>query len=619
MENPPESCFESVYGEYMLIAERNLTANISGKSKIAVLGLHDKLFFIRMFFKNYPAISQSNFLEISSRILAVHGISISPSECEFLIKKYRFLITRPYYGPILLATLSCVWLFFTSHLSPVINLGFLILCWIFLCSIYINSSIALSSFYFNRRELVPSLHPLNENFCSITITIVIASRNEPFPVAKLTFESALNLEYPSAMKEIIVVDNSDVDFPDYELWRDYVQSFQGRSDVKVLFIHRDGVDGFKPRNLDIALQHTTSDYLLYLDVDSTLAEDTLLRTMPIFQHDSSLAFIQLQSVPSNAKGKSALALPQGIYNYFLRFGTIFLSHCSHTLFYGHNAIWRTSVARELGNCLEYYRDEVVVTEDLSMSLRAVFKGYYGTGVWVHSGEWVPESLRETEAMWLRWTVGTFQVYAKHWREICRLCRTNPHELWGWILHIGTLINQGLIPIYVIVGLYINSVMLMFVAAVSLVPEILQTIFSYYKLRLSNVPKLKKLLVCYSGNLVLGSFLNWVRFVGLIRFVTRRQQGWVPTGKSSCGKISFSQLIRERYGFLLFGLSSVLLSLYSLVYSADDFVSVAVILFCGLHGLHSLLAVLVFGRSTMQEGVRDAVKQGHVNDYTAFYD
>jgi cellulose synthase/poly-beta-1,6-N-acetylglucosamine synthase-like glycosyltransferase len=584
------------------------------------IDLSHKLFMISWAYKNNKIGIRAHGEKISGAIFSTHGIYISPKECEKIVSEYSFLLKKNS-GYILFFGVTAV-LFLMSNseaLSSFNYLSVLLLPLIFNFCNEITTCIRL--FLLNPGKLMPAIISDPEMLGSTAI--IIASRNEPFYVAKMTFDSALALVYPFGKKEIIVVDNSDIDFDDYIKWKNYVEShsYEGsayRDGVRVVFIHRGGTEGFKPRNLDIALKEVSSDFILYLDVDSTVQQDTLLRIAPIFCRDSQLGFIQLHTVPTNTKGKSSLSLTQSLRNYFLRLETIFYTHASHSLFFGHNAMWRTKVVREIGDCLEYYKNEVVVTEDLSMSFRARFKGYYGVGSWLESGEWVPESMRETEAMWLRWTVGTYQVYAKHFTKFENFKKFSVQEMIGWVQHLGILASYGILPLCAIGGLIINSNVLMLMVALGMLPGIIQGCCAYFKLSLGGMKPIKKLYVCYSSFLILGSFINWIRCVGLIRFLTGKKQGWVPTGKTGEGVISISDVLKERWMFLLFGMVCFFCSIYSLVYVADQAFNKTLIAICGLYGLNCIAAICFFGSSRMQENAKTAVGYGDINGNTNFY-
>jgi|GEM_PF-1348256 len=555
---------------------------------------------------------------VSKQIFIDNNLYVSANECETIYGKYSFLLRKHVIFEVLLTVISIVFLFsLNHHWSPLqIFMGLLALPILF--NFYREAILSSSLLFFNPKHLIP---PVSNDIAQLkSVAIIIASRNEPFAVAKLTLDSAIALDYPLVKKEIIVVDNSDVSFPEYKSWKDYVESYGSDGErhideTTIKFIHRDGVDGFKPKNLDIALTYVTAEFIMYLDIDSTLKKDTLLRAMPLLARDPSLGFLQLQTVPTNARNGSPLALAQSLRGYFLRFITNTNAYSSHNLFYGHNAIWRASVVREIGSCLEYYKNEIVVTEDISMSFRARFKGYHGASAWIESGEWVPESMRETETMWLRWTVGTYQVYAKHFSSLKQL---NASELMGWLGHIGYLINSALVPLYILCALLLHSSFLMWISAVSFLPEFIVFMCAYLKLSLDRMKPLKKLSTCYLSFFVLTPFINWIKLIGLVRFLAGKKQGWVPTSKSQEKEISFIQIVANYYLFLLHGTGCVILSIYMLVFPAKNIVDHISLSLCLLYGVNTILSVYFFGKSRMPKKSDAAILDDHVDKFSSFY-
>ncbi len=578
------------------------------------IGKSHKLFLIAMLLRGKNGIGRYDYFSISEEISDRYSVYISPDDCKKIIEEYRFLISRPNAFSMTLTILTGLFLMYISG-HNVINIAIIILFSPSTFNFYNNFLVTLRLFSFNPKDIIPTISFNEEQFK--TISIIIASRNEPFAVAKMTFDSAMSLHYPYNKKQIVVVDNSDVEFEGYEKWKSYVEAYK-KSNDNVEFIHRNGTEGFKPGNLDMALQNVTGEYILYMDVDSTLTKDTLLRVMPLFGYDEKLAFIQLQAIPANAKGKSTLAMAQSIQNYFLRIGTIFLSHSSHCLFYGHNAIWKTEVVREMGECLEYYNNEVIVTEDLSMSLRALFKGYHGSGTWIESGEWVPESLRETESMWLRWTVGTYQVYGKHVKNICKLIYKKPKDFSGWMQHIISLTNNGMTPVYIFIGMILNSNLLMFMALLSMLPDIAQTIFASIKFSLGRASLVEKFFHSYKGTFILSTYLNWIKLIGIFRFLTKQKQGWKPTGKAPEESLSMLQIVSRHYLYVLFGLFCITYSLHAVIFNPLTLAGTLLFSICGIYGVHSVLSVCIFGGSRMMESTEDAAGRGNIEDYLGFY-
>ncbi|MES2824015.1 MAG: glycosyltransferase [Pseudomonadota bacterium] len=607
----------------MLPAENELlepNKMIASQQESPIVDESYKLFLINKAIRNRKSWRGTDCSAISEYILLNNGIYIDPNECCDIANRYSFLIKK---SSMLEIAFSLATMFLIIYVGDGGSFfGYYSIIFLpFVFNFYSAIAVNIKILFFSPAPLVPSASRCESSLMSTAI--VIASRNEPFLVAQMTFDSALALSFPANKKEIIVVDNSDISFPQYNLWKEYVESFADNGSkkidgVRVVFIHRDGTEGFKPRNLDLAMDAVTAELLLYLDVDSTVLPDTLLRIAPMFKWDEKIGFVQLYTLPTNANGKSPLAFAQSVRNYFLRLEMVFLTHASHSLFYGHNAIWRADVVRALGNCLEYHRNEVVVTEDLSMSFRARFHGHYGVGAWLESGEWVPESMRETEAMWLRWTVGTYQVYAKHFTQLKNLTMFTKLELLGWIQNVGYSINYGLVPLYVVLGLLLNSTLLMWMVVMSLLPEVIQALCAFYKLSLGEMKAFKKFCKCYAAFFILSTFVNWVRCIGLLCYLAGVKQGWTPTGKSSESEISFIRVIKERYGFLLLGVGCFSYSIILLINETTSFWNFFLISMMGFYGLNSLLCVYLFGKARMHDELRDVVAHRQIGGFSDFY-
>ncbi|MDE4949226.1 glycosyltransferase, partial [Francisella tularensis subsp. holarctica] len=73
---------------------------------------------------------------------------------------------------------------------------------------------------------------------------------------------------------------------DIARWQLYVNQHNMLEGISCKFIHRNGTEGFKTRNLDIAMEHIRFDYVLFLDADSTLHENALKVALPEFKQNS---------------------------------------------------------------------------------------------------------------------------------------------------------------------------------------------------------------------------------------------------------------------------------------------------------------------------------------------
>jgi cellulose synthase/poly-beta-1,6-N-acetylglucosamine synthase-like glycosyltransferase len=131
------------------------------------------------------------------------------------------------------------------------------------------------------------------------VTIQIPCRNEPLDVVKNnSLKSALALNYPREKLTIQLVDNSEQG--KYEELAAYCQE-QG-----VKFIHREGRDGGKARNLNIGLgllpvngqyYEPQSDLYFLVDSDITFEPDTIQKLLPEFKADPRLPFVVCEAEP----------------------------------------------------------------------------------------------------------------------------------------------------------------------------------------------------------------------------------------------------------------------------------------------------------------------------------
>lgn len=246
------------------------------------------------------------------------------------------------------------------------------------------------------------------------ISFIMPSYEEPFDVKKMTLDSILNMDYVGE-KEIISVDNSrNTQSEDFIRWKDLISFLQIRTNTDIQFIHNHSAKTLKPGNLDIALQQATGEYVVFVDVDSTLPRESncLPAALECFDEDAALGFVQFYVVPTN-----------GHFNTFAR-GVAHYQHMHNatdivggmggfTLFKGHNAIWKKSVLDEIGTWLEYLHDEVILVEDFLKTFQTYRLGYYGRVLWIETGEWIPSSLKSFTSMWNRWVYGTLQVVVKN--------------------------------------------------------------------------------------------------------------------------------------------------------------------------------------------------------------
>lgn len=382
-----------------------------------------------------------------------------------------------------------------------------------------------------------------------TITFIIPSYQEPFSVAKMTFDSVVNVPYRGA-KEIIVVDNStDVFSGDFVQWKSYVEGFNasaGFQNITAKFFWNKNKKTLKPGNLDTAQQHIREgEFVVFLDVDSTLplTEELLERSVAEFDADSTLGFIQFRIRATN-KHFNELTQAVAISQDLLRVRMINRGYGGYKIFEGHNGIWRKSVLDIIGPWTEYYDGNIIITEDILKSTQVYAKGFYGKPLNVETGEWVPSSLKALEGMWMRWMYGNSQVFSKNVKCIYHKGITfvekwdiTYHILHHYVTACFFLVSfslQLLVP-----GQAANIFMLSF----GIIPQVIAGVASYAtSVRYERTSIWKKIQYLYTAFFLVDTFITFIRLKSNIKFLLRVPQGWKVTEKGVESVASWKNLV-----------------------------------------------------------------------------
>ncbi|WP_315823404.1 glycosyltransferase [Paraflavitalea speifideaquila] len=151
-------------------------------------------------------------------------------------------------------------------------------------------------FFFNNTYDAKAPFPADKGYP--TISFIVPSYHEPFPVAKMTFDSIVKAPY-KGRKDIIMVDNSrDTDTEDFISLQNYVNTYallHPEDNVTARFIYNTEKGKLKPGNLDLGWLHVEdSEFVVILDIDSTLpAHGNLLeKAVAEFIADGKLGFLQ---------------------------------------------------------------------------------------------------------------------------------------------------------------------------------------------------------------------------------------------------------------------------------------------------------------------------------------
>lgn len=434
------------------------------------------------------------------------------------------------------------------------------------------------------------------------VAFILPSYHEPFEVAKMTFDSILDLEYPGT-KEIIVVDNSrNVDTSDFKEWKAYVNSFVDQGDsLEVQFIYNSRQEGLKPGNLDLAQEHIQSEYVVFLDIDSTLPRigNILQRSIAEFSKDESLGWIQFVAKPTNYLF-NVCSRAISTYQNLLRRTCFFKSKGGFTLFYGHNAIWRTSCLKELGPWFEKHNGQIMVTEDILKCIRAYGKGYYGKGIPTNTGEWVPTSLSALESMWQRWTFGSCQVAGKYLKSILGTKEMTILEKYDLVYHIALYWRYALLfPLMLLFTMLLPAELcFLFILVLFVVPQVLNVI-TMYKDPMCDRPQnpLQKFVDIYNGSFIISNYLALVQLKGIFNYLFKVEKGWVVTPKGGENASSWYNIVRSQSLYIVFAILLVGSAVFSIFSKVENPITGIVLYSPPLFlAFNLLLSVVIFGKS-----------------------
>ncbi len=378
------------------------------------------------------------------------------------------------------------------------------------------------------------------------IVAILAVRNEPVDVVRMTLSSLRNLDYPLDQLDIVVFDNSDADNMELDELRAVVDELNDDSDcARIRFHHRDGTDGYKPRNLDLALAMSDVPYVLYVDVDSTL--DTGLAKAAVIQleDDPAIGFVQMPTVATN-----------GAAGYFARRSALFVSLLRISVsrigdtggflfFYGHNGVWRRKALESTMPWEQYHWGRIMIGEDRMVSLLAQAQGWEGRSVPQYAGEWVPMTVPEFKTTFLRWSSAYMQSMFRDGFAMMKSVQMPFTVKFDELQREVFASASALLPLFPIIVLFQNRPRTIEMAYVGLflVIEVLAVIAILRQFK-SSRPFLRRLAPAFGAGFLVQSYATWVAGVAAIRFALRRQQGWKPTGKGDDASDRFDGIIHN---------------------------------------------------------------------------
>jgi len=436
-----------------------------------------------------------------------------------------------------------------------------------------------------------------------TIAFIIPSCQEPFSVAKMTFDSIVNAPYNS-YKEIIVVDNSnDVSTEDFLKWKNYVENFNENylnGGISAKFLYNEKKGTLKPGNLDLGQKSIQQgELVVFLDVDSTLPnnENLLEQSVAEFEADSTLGFIQFRIKATN-NHFNILTQGTAVSQDLLRLRMISRGYGGYKIFEGHNGIWKKKVLDDSGVWTEYFRGNIIITEDILKSAHAYSAGFYGKPLNIETGEWVPSSLRALESMWMRWMYGNSQVIFKCFREIYSR-KTTLLEKFDITYHITHhLVTLFFLLIAIFLQLSVRGpIANIFIVLFGIFPQVVSAFTSYFtSVRKMELPMVQKIQHIYAAFFMIETFIMFIQIKSDIKFILGVRQGWKVTEKGLESKIGWSSLIRNNLFYFSMAILSFVVCAISWFVNYDMALSSISYHFALLFiTLNLLLCIIIYGK------------------------
>lgn len=242
------------------------------------------------------------------------------------------------------------------------------------------------------------------------VTVLLPVRNEAAMVERL-IDAACRLRYPTALLEILVLDDSSDTTTALAQVKVNEYANQG---INIRVICREQRRGFKAGNLMHGIQQARGDFYAIFDADFVPPVDFLLETIPHFT-DPKLGFLQTSIGYENA-GKSFLTRFQAMEMGHQQYVTVGLSEDGDMAsLSGSSCVWRKSCVEALGGW-----NATTATEDVDLGYRAQFDHWkYAYLREVVSMSVLPETASAFRVQRERWGRGLIHSAWKHLHQMLR--------------------------------------------------------------------------------------------------------------------------------------------------------------------------------------------------------
>lgn len=239
------------------------------------------------------------------------------------------------------------------------------------------------------------------------VTLIIPTFNPDMYAIETNLLNLASLSYKN--KEVYITDNSD-DSQIVGQLQKLCKKFQ------VNFIHRDGLQGFKAKNLNDAIKQIKGKYFIIIDIDQSLKDHAIEKFLSMFEeaNDDKLAFIQGRFDIKNANTiiRTSIAI---LYTFFYDVISLAKSYRKTVLFNGSSGCFKTEQVRTIGGF-----PENCYTEDIAISNKLLLQGYHSTYLnEAVTTALVPWKLSVLLSSFWRWTHGGTSCLPLYGKDIMK--------------------------------------------------------------------------------------------------------------------------------------------------------------------------------------------------------
>ncbi len=225
------------------------------------------------------------------------------------------------------------------------------------------------------------------------VSVLLPVYNENKVIGKL-LESVSNLEYPSELLEILILDDSTDESSD--LIKELIKKLETKG-KKITQLRRENRIGYKAGNLAYGLEHAQGDFIVIFDADCRPYPSFLKKTIPFF-NESRLGFLQTGIEYDNAD-KSFITRFQAIeasHKDDVSSGLVKDNYMASLT--GSACVWRRECINTIGGI-----SSETITEDVDMGYAAQLDKWLCL--------YIPETLANAE---LPETIASFRVQRQRW-------------------------------------------------------------------------------------------------------------------------------------------------------------------------------------------------------------